>query len=101
MAHALVCRGSNGLTRAALDILCWRETLVLVGAGRTALVSWQSLAPPLSFTPPPPTDGTPHTEALRLRHVDTRRLLQAAGAHISVIEVVDHAGCHDRASQQE
>ena len=100
MTHALVCRGCDGLTRATLDVLAWREAEVLVGAGGTALVSRQCLASPLSFTPPPPTDGTPHTEALRLRHVDTRRLLQTAGAHISVIEVVDHAGCHDRASHE-
>ena len=102
MTHALVCRGCDGLTRAALYILCWRETLVLVGAGRTALVSWQSLAPPLSFTPPPPTDGTPHTEALGLRHVGTGRLLQvAAAAQVSVVKVVDYTASQDCARQEE
>ena len=102
MTHALVCRGCDGLTRAALDILCWRETLVLVGAGGAALVSRQSLTPPLSFTPPPPTDWTPSTEALRIRHVGTRGFLQAAaGARVSAVKIVDHTGSHDGSSQQK
>ena len=101
MTHALVCRGCDGLTRAALDILCWRETLVLVGAGGAALVARQSLTPPLSFTPPPPTDWAPSNEALRVSHVGTRGLLLPAGAHVSAVKIVDDAGSHDGSSKQE
>ena len=101
MAHALVGRGRDGLPWAALDVLPWREAEVLVGAGGTALVAWQGLAPPLPLTPPPPTDRAPHPQALWVSHVGTGSLLQAAEAHSSVVEVVDHASSQDCACQQE
>ena len=101
MTHALVCRGCDGLTRATLDVLAWREAEVVVGAGGTAAVSRQCLASPLSFTPPPPTDRAPHTEALRLCHVGTGRLLQAAGAQVSVVKIMHHTAGEDGASKQE
>ena len=102
MTHALVCRGCNGLTRAALDILSWRVAEVLVGgAGGAALVSRQGLTPSLPLTPPPATHWTPHTEALRLSHVGTGSLLQTGAAHISVVQVVHHAASQDCASKQE
>ena len=102
MAHALVCRGCNGLARAALDVLCWRVAEVLVGAGGTALVAGQGLTPSLPLAPPPATHRTPHSEALGLRHVGTGRLLQAAAAaQGSVVKVVDYAPSQDCAGQEE
>ena len=101
MTHALVCRGCNGLTRATLDVLPWGEAVVLVGAGGATLVSRQCLASPLYLTPPPPTDRAPHTEALRLSHVGTGRLLQAGGAQVSVVKIMHHTAGEDGASKQE
>ena len=102
MTHTLVRRGSDGLARAALDVLCWREAEVLVSAGGTALVAGQGLTPSLSLAPPPATHGTPQSEAINLRHVGAGRLLQAAAAaQGSVVKVVDYAACQDCAGQEE